>query len=60
MPSAFGGGDMSTVAAPTTRTWFGRPPAFIKAIPVVVVLLVLGLAPMELVGPLPFRERVTG
>jgi C4-dicarboxylate-specific signal transduction histidine kinase len=53
---------MSTVAAPTTRTWFGRPPAFLKAIPVVVVLLVLGLAPMELVGSVALqgtRDRLT-
>ncbi len=54
---------MSTVAAPRTRTWLGvRPPAFLKAIPVVLVLLVLGLAPMELVASVALqgtRDRLT-
>jgi C4-dicarboxylate-specific signal transduction histidine kinase len=54
---------MSTVAAPRTRTWLGvRPPALLKAIPVVLVLLVLGLAPMELVASVALqgtRDRLT-
>jgi C4-dicarboxylate-specific signal transduction histidine kinase len=55
---------LSTVAAPTTTTTRPafRVPAFLKVIPVFGLLLVLGLAPMELVGSVALqgtRDRLT-
>ena len=55
---------MRTFAAPTTtNTRFAiRPPAFVKAIPVIVALLILGLAPMQIVSSAAVqgtRDRLT-
>jgi len=56
---------MSTLAAPTTTTKTRlaiRPPAFLTTIPIVVALLVLGLAPMQLVSSVALqgtRDRLT-
>jgi C4-dicarboxylate-specific signal transduction histidine kinase len=53
---------MSTVAAPTTTRPAFRLPAFLKAFPMLGILLVLGLAPMELVGSVAMqgtRDRLT-